>query len=279
MTYSRIKLIPFAAILAIIVVDSFTRIFWQLLDVLYRVGLERSLFHAGSSRPFWEFTSTFLVTLVVIAIARWWEKKPWSAIGISRVSPADLLLGLTGFLLYINYFYIETPILAYWVKTNFSFFATTHIAHQPEWQEIWVPVTAALFEEVATRAYIIEQVVDLSGSLALAGAASLCLSVAIHVPGRTLSQMVEVVPILLFLTILYMWCRNIAPGIITHCLGNAVETLVLFPERWQIMWIFHPNRNWLILAVGAALFLILKFVFEPPSDSRRVCERARTDPA
>lgn len=278
MKYSQIKLLPFAAALAIIAVQGFTDLFWDLLDLMRRMGVGIALFHLGSRPPFWEFTGTFLVTLAVIAIARWWAKEPWSSVGISYVTLVDVLLGFGGLLLYVNYIYIETPVLAHWIKTNFSSFAGSHFAPQPEWQEIWIPVTASLFEEIATRAYIIEHILNLSGSLALAGIASLCLSVAIHLPGRNLGQMMEVVPILLFLTLLYVWRRNIVPGVMTHCLGNAVGTLVLLPERWQIMWLYNPTRNWIVLAAGVGFFLILNYVLKRSSEAGRRAELTQKAP-
>src|SRR5207245_3417295 len=109
-----------------------------------------------------------------------------------------------------------------------------------------------LFEELATRAYIIERVIDFTGNRVLAGLASVLVSLAIHLPGRTLGEMFRVTPIILLMTVLYIWRRNLVPGFIAHFVGNAVTPLMLSPIRDLVLWLVLPSRNWIFALPSAA---------------------------
>jgi membrane protease YdiL (CAAX protease family) len=259
----RPKLLPFAVSVTLIVMTSYLPLL--VLWGQYKGGMFRYLVFAHS----WVFSSwlnpTFLVTLAVIAIARWWEKVPWSSIGISRPLRADPFLGVVAFLVYGDYLYIRSSILRYWIATNFS---TLHTPNLTLSLAVYLLVTTALFvlfEELATRAYIIERVIKFTGNRLFAGLASVLVSLAIHVPGRTLGDILRIAPITLLLTALYIWRRNIVPTFIAHFAGNAVGMLILNSPRHWVLWLAIPSRNWIVVLPVAASYLALHYLFEQPS--------------
>jgi len=195
-------------------------------------------------------------TLAVIAITYFWERAPGASIGLSRPSSADFALGIAGFLLYMNYKYYGDSILRGWLATGFPSFLSQHAVPHDEFWLVWDAMVGVLFEELVTRAYIIERMVSLTGSRLAAGGASFAVSLLIHAPGR--APLVGTVPIIGFLTLLYLWRRNIVPGFIAHFSGNAVIVMMLTRSRWMLVWVFDPNRNWIILVAGAAFYLLAR---------------------
>jgi membrane protease YdiL (CAAX protease family) len=266
----RPKLVPFAVVVVLILTPDYS------LELAVRGqhsgGILRYLVFAELWFPSW-LNRELLVTLAIIAIARWWEKDPWSSLGISRSSLADPFLGVAAFLVYMDYTYIENSVLRERIATNSS---SLHMPlHMPN---LTLPRTVSLlailafgvlFEELATRAYIIERVIKFTGNRLFAGLASVLVSLAIHVPGRTLGDILHIAPITLLLTALYIWRRNIAPAFIAHFAGNAVvTTLILNPIRHLVLWLVIPSRNWIVALPAAALYLALHYLFERPSRLR-----------
>lgn len=261
----RPKLVPFAVAVTLILMTSYFPLL--VLWGKYKGGMLRYLVFAEP----WVFSPwlspAFLVTLGVIAIARWWEKGPWSSLGISRPSLADPFLGVVAFLVYKDYVYIESSILRHWIATNFSSLHTPNLTFSLAVCSLESTALYALFEELATRAYIIERVIKFTDNRLLAGLASLLVSLAIHLPA-TLEQMLRATPMTLLLTALYIWRRNIVPAFIAHFVGNAVATLLLNPPRGWVLWLAIPSRNWIVALPAAASYLALHYLFEPPSRLR-----------
>jgi membrane protease YdiL (CAAX protease family) len=260
---SRPKLIPFVVVVALI----FIPIFSLELAVRdqYAGGTLRYLVSAASWFSSW-FYSDFLVTLVIIAIARWWEKDPWSSVGISRPSLADPFLGVAAFLVYRDYLYIGNSIIRDWIARNSS--SPPRLPFPGA--ALWMTSLAfgILFEELATRAYIVERVIAFNNNRLLAGLVSVLVSLALHLPGRTLEEMLRVTPIILLMTMLYIWRRNLVPGFIAHFVGNAAADLMLSPIRDFVLWLVLPSRNWIVALPAAALYLALHYLSERPSRLR-----------
>lgn len=263
----RPKLVPFVVAVALILMASY----FSLLALWgqYRGGILRYLDFADSWFSSLRLNPEVLVTLAVIAIARWWEKDPWSSIGISRPSLADPFLGVAAFLVYRDYLFIENSILRNWIATNFSSLHRPNLTFSIAVSLLASTALGVLFEELATRAYIIEErVIKFTGNRLFAGLASVLVSLAIHLPGRSLEEMLRVTPIILLMTVLYIWRRNIVPAFIAHFLGNAVATLILNPLRHWVLWLVIPSQNWIVALPAAASYLGLYYLFERSSRLR-----------
>jgi hypothetical protein len=135
-------------------------------------------------------TNTFFLILVV----RYWEHGKVNGRGLSSPLLSSMLVGTAAWLL----FEMSTPLLLWWgrlVVALASMNGGSHAMTLPPldreiWNlsEGWLYVTVAadvIFEELVTRAYLIERLKDFIGSIWVAGAMSLVLSIALHIPGAT----------------------------------------------------------------------------------------------
>jgi hypothetical protein len=147
----RPKLVPFAVVVVLILIPDYS--LELAVRGQYSGGILRYVVSAESWFPSW-LDADLQVTLAVIAIARCWEKDPWSSL-------------------------------------------------------------------------VIERVINFTDNRLLAGLASVLVSLAVHLPGRDLGTMLQVTPIILLTTMLYIWRRNILPAFIAHFAGNAVTTLII----------------------------------------------------
>jgi membrane protease YdiL (CAAX protease family) len=261
----RSKLVPFVVVVALIFIPNCS--LELAVRGQYAGGTLRYLVSAASWFSSW-FYSDSLVILAVIAIARWWEKDPWSSLGISRPTLADPFLGVAAFLVYRDYLYTANSIIRDSIATNLSSFHSPHLPFPIAVRWLTSLAFSVLLEELGTRAYVIERVIDIRGNRWLAGLASVLVSLAIHLPGRTLGEMFHVIPIILLMTVLYIWRRNIVPGFIAHFVGNAVTTLILNPISQLVLWLVLPSRNWIVALPIAALYLALHYIFERSSRLR-----------
>jgi CAAX protease family protein len=250
--YSTRKLTAFGTVVALIVLPSFIPIFTAPFYAFYRVAASYSLVAPQSELAFWEFINDLLITLTIIAIARYWEKETWSSVGITRFSLADLFLGVATFLIY----YL---IPLGWMMGKVLHAGVTQGAIHTEFWFLASVASSVFFEELANRAYIIERVIAFTGSRLLAGIASLLLSITLHIPGRTLGGALQRGPVLLLLTVLYIWRRNVVACLVAHFLINAMLILVLSHDAgWLVRWLFLPSRSWITLLVCGILYLILR---------------------
>lgn len=258
----RPKLVPFAVVVVLILIPDYS--LELAVRGQYAGGMLRYLVSAASWFSSWSY-SEFLVTLAIIAIARWWEKDPWSSIGISRPSLADPFLGVAAFLVYRDYLY-GNSIVRDWIARSSS----SSLRLSSSGAALWMTSLAfgMLLEELATRAYVIERVIAFTDNRLLAGLASVLVFLALHLPGRNLEEMLRVTPIIMLMTVLYIWRRNIVPGFIAHFVGNAVADLIVSPIRPLVLWLLIPSRNWIVALPAAALYLALHYLFERPSRLR-----------
>ena len=169
----------------------------------------------------------WLLTGTVIVVTRWWERRPWSWIGVRRISwRAALLAAVLGVALGI-----AVPILT--VATSrllpLSKGATvdTVAASGPAWLVLAVVLTASVTEELLFRAYPIERLARLTGVRWPGALLSLAAFVAFHLHGWHLGHVLGVVlPLGAVMTGLYLWRRNVVFVIITHFLLDLPLVLV-----------------------------------------------------
>ena len=169
----------------------------------------------------------WLLTGTVIVVTRWWEHRPWSWIGVRRISwRAALLAAVLGVALGI-----AVPILT--VATSrllpLSKGGTvdTVAVSGPAWLVLAVVLTASVTEELLFRAYPIERLTRLTGARWPGALLSLATFVAFHLHGWHLGHVLGVVlPLGAVMTGLYLWRRNVLFVIITHFLLDLPIVLV-----------------------------------------------------
>jgi membrane protease YdiL (CAAX protease family) len=93
-------------------------------------------------------------------------------------------------------------------------------------------VADALVEEIGSRAYVIERFSEMTGSMAVGGAVSWMVSVAMHVPFWGGAEAMQRGPWLLVYVCFYVWRRNLWASTLLHAISEAaiwLPLLVLAP--------------------------------------------------
>ena len=194
--------------------------------------------------------------LVFVTFVRLVEKSPWSSLGIRRRSLSDIFLGLGVGL--ADSFFFAYPFSAFApLRPDTNLYSSILV------QELWylaLNTSDAILEEVATRAYIFEKMLDFTGSYFVAAVASLSLSVALHIPRRDLNEFIAIVPSLLLLAVLYGYCRRALPRVIAHVVMNTLLWLAALNDfKWLVVSLMRPGRLSLMIAGLMIVYLTLRW--------------------
>ena len=159
----------------------------------------------------------WLLAGTVIAITLWWQRKPWSWLGIRPISwRAALLAGALGVVLVFAVPALTVAVNRL-VPPSEGGTVDSVASSAPAWLLLVVVLTASVTEELLFRAYPIEYLTRLTGKRWPGALLSLAAFVAIHLQGWNLGHVVGVVlPLGAVMTGLYLWRRNLVFMIITH---------------------------------------------------------------
>jgi membrane protease YdiL (CAAX protease family) len=198
---------------------------------------------------------------------RYWERNNLKALGLSSPLLRSLLLGIGAWLL----FELFLPLLLRWEQFITPVSSATGALHglpplPPVDQEVWslsegwfyvLVVADVIFEELVTRAYLIERLTDFIGNIWLAGAISLVLSVALHILHRDFHAALFRAPLALLLVAVYAYSRSLVACCVLHFMW---DTIPMWMDRfpWLIRWIFSSTRVSLLLLVTIVLYLVAR---------------------
>ena len=169
----------------------------------------------------------WLLVCGVVAITLWWERKPLSSPGVRSISwPLALLAGALGVVLGL-----AVPVLTLAMNQLMPPVQGGTVASvttgAPAALMLLIVLTAGVTEEVLFRAYPIERLARLTGSVWPGALLSLAAFVAIHLAGWNLSHVLGVVlPLGAIMTGLYVWRRNLLFVVIIHILIDLPLFLV-----------------------------------------------------
>jgi membrane protease YdiL (CAAX protease family) len=245
--------IPFGVGLLIIVVPYIAPIFTVPIYALYKFAVFSELVDPSSFFRFWQIANFLLPTFILVVLVRLWEQETWSSIGFTKLSLADPFLGVALFLI----------ICLVTLPPEESRLSLAGLKHELFPNDFWflaIIASGVLFEEVASRAYVIERVTKLTGSRALAGIVSLCIAIGLHLHGRNLNAALSRSPALFLLTMLYLWRRNVVPCMIAHFLLDASVLLMVSSAGWLAEWTLSPTPLCLALASLLLLYLITRYL-------------------
>ena len=195
-----------------------------LVPTLSRSLCERTSVSADTSLSIVWTSMLLLQGLSVLAHVHLLEHKPRSSIGLRRLSRRDignaLLVSLIEFSLSGR---ISGLHFASWTGIIVSGPAIDRLP----WTVCVAFLTADAFaEELWCRGYVIERVLTISGRAWVAAVVSPIASLAIHVPAHGIYGALYLAPMMLLLTVLYLWRRSSSCCILAHFLIDA-ELLVL----------------------------------------------------
>ena len=169
----------------------------------------------------------WLLAFGVVAISVWWEGTPVSSLGIRSVSwRLGLLAGVLGVVLGVAV-PVLTLVVTRFMPPDQGGTLGSVATGAPPWLLLFTVLTASVTEEVLFRAYPIERLARLTGSLWPGALLSLTTFVAFHLAGWNLGHVVGVVlPLGAIMTGLYVWRRNLLFVVITHVLIDLPLFLV-----------------------------------------------------
>lgn len=175
------------------------------------------------SRLGWGIVFHWVIFAAIIAWVLLRERRELASIGLRPprwwTLPAGLIsgaviLGLSGGLIALLHLSGDTTFAGY-------------LLSQPWPIRLLLVVTAGVFEETAYRGYALERLTPVLGSRWLAGAVTvLCFAFA-HIPAVGFDHILPVLIVSIFVTLLYLWRRDLVLNMIAHATVDAISLLIV----------------------------------------------------
>ena len=166
--------------------------------------------------------------LLIFGIVRFVERRPLATLGLGSLTISDLGLGLalfTGAVL-VGGLYVLT------LRASFPHFMANVAPEQikrmlalPVPVALALAVTAGFAEEIAERGFALDRIRAATGSVGIAIAGVLALSMAAHIAFWGWRYAIMVGPIELILILVYLWRGNLWPNIIAHALYDSFPAI------------------------------------------------------
>lgn len=198
---------------------------YALAAVLRPVLAQREAWLLLAIGPQW------IATVALVGFVLGVERRPLASIGIKRPRWSDLPLGLAGAAAGLLTLLATVPLgSALGVVSDEG--ALASILQFPPWAVVLIAITAAVTEEVRFRAYPIERIAEVTGSVWAAAAFSLVAFVLLHVPLWGVGHVITISGLSLVLTVLYVRYRRLGPVVVAHFAANFVLLIVLPAIGW-----------------------------------------------
>jgi membrane protease YdiL (CAAX protease family) len=159
--------------------------------------------------------------LIILLIQRW-EREPLTSIGLRPLRwwtiPAGLVAGVV--IAIVSGMIVGVLRLPADIKT------LEYLQSLPFGLRLLLVLTAGIFEETMYRGYALERLATLFGNRWLAGAVTLVLFTLAHAPGFGLRNILPVAVVSVFVTLLYLWRRDLVLNMVAHAAIDALGMLV-----------------------------------------------------
>jgi membrane protease YdiL (CAAX protease family) len=158
-----------------------------------------------------------IVGIVVLA-----ERQSLASIGVRPFRwwtlPAGLLAGLA--------IMAGSAGLVYILRLHGNQQVTGQLLAQPFLLRLLLVITAGVFEETAFRGYALERLAELTHSKWIAAAVTLGFFVMGHAPAFGWSNLAPVLVASVFVTLLYLWRRDLILNIVAHSTVDGIALLI-----------------------------------------------------
>jgi membrane protease YdiL (CAAX protease family) len=157
------------------------------------------------------------LTIGILAIVRFWEKRPLASIGLRRPSGRDVLASIGG----IVAFGVIGAILALALRVaSPDPKSTAALFALPLAIRVIMVATAAFCEEVMFRGFLIERVEELTRSTSGAAAVSCVVFAVGHVGSYGFGYFIWEASVATVFAALYVWRRNLPACMIVHLVSD-----------------------------------------------------------
>jgi membrane protease YdiL (CAAX protease family) len=166
------------------------------------------------------------LTLAVLAIVLFWERRPLASIGLVRPTILSFQLGaaLTVGILVLAVA-IGAVVEAFGTKLGTGAQETLMLG-LPVWVQLFAAVSAGFTEEILFRGYAIERLSELTGRRWLAAALTVIIFGGLHAPFWGLAHALAAGFTGLWLTLAYLWRRDLWTNITAHALFDGLLFIV-----------------------------------------------------
>ena len=177
----------------------------------------------STSRLYWGLIVHWLIFAAVVAWVVCVERQSLASIGVRpfrwRIAPLGVIagaviLGISGILIAVLHFSGDTQFGGY-------------LLAQPWPTRLILVITAGVFEETAYRGYALERLASALGNKWLAGLITLLCFAFAHLPAVGLDHIWPVLIVSVFITLLYLWRRDLVLNMVAHATVDAISLLVL----------------------------------------------------
>jgi membrane protease YdiL (CAAX protease family) len=159
----------------------------------------------------------------LIAVVLFWERLPLTSIGLRPLRwwtiPAGLIAGVTITLL--------TAACASWLKLTSDARYAAYLQSLPLDLRLALVVTAGVFEEALYRGYAIERLTTVWRAPWAAALITVVLFTLAHLPVVGLVHLAPVAIVSVFITLLYLWRRDLVLNMVAHATIDGIAVLVI----------------------------------------------------
>jgi len=173
------------------------------------------------TRTIWGLALTWIVTIVLLILIKFGEKRSYSSIGFFPITIKEGLIAM-GIGAVLSLSVPLLTLLASQFLPSTTEGSIMDAAVQTSWYMLLFGVlTSGVTEEIIFRGYLIERLGKLTGKLPVAVGISVLAFTLPHVVNWNITHVIGVVlPLGLILSWLYLWKRNILFNIIVHIVIN-----------------------------------------------------------
>lgn len=169
----------------------------------------------------------WILAFAIMLLVRFWEKRPLSSIGFVRPVWPGVRFGLLvvfGLLALAASAAAGIQALGVPVPTEPNEF----ILALPLWLQLCVSISAGFTEETLFRGYAIERATELTGSRWLGAIVPIVVFGAIHAPFWGWAHAFVAGLTGVWLTLIYLWRRNLWTNITAHALMNSIVFIAIY---------------------------------------------------
>ena len=167
------------------------------------------------------------LTLAVLAIVLFWERRPLRSIGLGRPSWEALRFGAmltVGLMVLATLAAATVELLGLPIQDDGQ---AQLIMGLPIWVQLFVVLSAGFTEEVLFRGYAIERMTELTGSRWLGAIVPIVVFGGVHAPFWGIGHALVAGMTGLWLTLIYLWRRNLWTNIAAHALLDGAVFVIM----------------------------------------------------
>jgi membrane protease YdiL (CAAX protease family) len=164
----------------------------------------------------------WLTFAAIVALVLYAERLPLSSIGVRPFRwwtiPAGVLAGVV--------MTIATGVLVRILRLEPDVEYAAYLQSLPFITRVLLVITAGVFEETVYRGYALERLASIFGNRWLAALVTVTLFTLAHAPAVGFAHLLPIAIVSVFVTLLYLWRRDLILNMVTHTSIDAIGLLL-----------------------------------------------------